>query len=78
MQAQPPSVANTIRADNRDVLYKLLSPLLEKIARGVPASVSPNTLTALGLLCVGVGVVLLGSAASGDAAAPSCGTGSRG
>ena len=48
-----------IRADNRDVLYARLGPLLERIARRVPASVSPNTLTFLGLLCTTTAAVLL-------------------
>ena len=48
-----------VRADNRDVLYGLFSPTFERIARRVPASVSPNHLTCLGLLCVGTGATLL-------------------
>lgn len=53
----PPPFA--IRSDNRDVLYKMISPGLERVARWVPASVSPNTLTVCGLACVLVAALLL-------------------
>jgi phosphatidylglycerophosphate synthase len=40
-----------IRIENRDLTYRCLSPLYRWIAAKVPASVSPNLLTLLGLGC---------------------------
>jgi phosphatidylglycerophosphate synthase len=50
-----------IRTESRDLAYQWLSPLYHRIAAQVPASVTPNFLTALGFGCaVAVAALLIG------------------
>jgi phosphatidylglycerophosphate synthase len=48
-----------IRNENRDLTYRYLAPVYRRIAAIVPASVSPNLLTLLGLGCALIVALLL-------------------
>lgn len=52
-------MVHTITQENRDVLYRLLAPIYVRLARLVPAAISPNQLTFAGLGCVLLASALL-------------------
>jgi phosphatidylglycerophosphate synthase len=46
-----PTIVGPIRIENRDLVYRYLSPLYQGIAAIVPEPISPNWLTLIGLGC---------------------------